>query len=944
MLRFSSVNLNGSGAQSTHKLANLRHFLITAKIHVCFIQETKTRGLSIAFRTYFPDSEFHIFYTNISQGACILVSKSLLPEPEFDVEFNQSSNSSTSQILQNLTLTNSAEFSFRFSHTYCSPSFPIPPSFFSEINDFDPDVCLGDINVTTHSTEINTWLSSASCTLSENLVDFPTFCNHTTKTLTTTPDAVYVKPSLLHNIDVIDSGVIPGDHVRIDCNMTTPLLANSHNTSKSPPRTRTVYAFERNADKILQIWDTFVSTSNFTTLLSTLDDIKDAAREKTRTPTEFDDFQGDHDSAESANAEIDKKWADFVQTCNGEFRLGEVWKFIRRFEKSGKQSASVKISRNRTRDAYRETRKKCTLSKPVQKDKALKVERILKRYRRLAQKTDLKSVYFTRAELDAAVSGANKSSSPGVDSVTWKALPPSGHAAWSGILHAINTSTFKSDHVNIPPCLKNARLIFAPKQNGKLRPISIIVTLGILIERLFQSRIDTIISSDTLLSNRFGFIRKRSCEDVIGQIQAEIHTHKSNKLKVAMLALDLRSAYDLVQHADLIIALDDFLRRNNLPRKHCFILLFAESWLSDRKISFESTSFQPTVGLAQGSPISCSFFVIAFAYQTSPYDGDVTISAYFFADDVNIICAGKTLALVELALAHVVDDVQMYCTATSMILSIEKCRVIWFSLDRPQNSAYVSPVAIKSATTVKILGVTLDSHLTYAAHVDTVIAYIKKYMSPLRYLVKLGLSDSLSRQFALTIRSKITYGLYWFFKLCETRKQLLERRWRNVLRGTLQARRCLSTSYVYLAGGLPTITNFANYLLSKRAFFWHTKKVAQRPIPTIEDALKLTTGPYQKTRKTTAKTTSQSIFEKRVRESNPPTAALLEIVSKNQDLFKKITATQHWPDAKVRKALNAKTVPLYDLWSKNTRREIFNKYTPVFTSPNDQSQATISQI
>ena len=450
MLRFTSVNLNGSGDQSTHKLANLRHFLITAKIPVCFIQELKTRGLSIAFRTYFPESEFHIFYTNISQGAAILVSKTLLPEPEFDVEFQQSSNSSSSQILQNLTLTNSAEFSFRFSHTYCSPALPFPPSFFAEINDFDPDVCLGDINVTTHSTEINTWLSSASCNLSENLVDFPTFQNHTTKTLTTTPDAVYVRPSLLHNIDVIDSGVIPGDHVRIDCNMTTPLLANHNSPPQTPKRTRTVYAFERNAEEITQIWDNFVATSDFSTLLSTLEAIKDAAREQTRAPTEFDEFQGEHESAESANAEIDNKWAEFVQQCNGEFRLGEVWKFIRRFEKSNKQSPSVKISRNRTRDAYRETRKKCTLSKPVQKDKALKVERILKRYRRLARKTDLKSVHFTRPELDAAISGANKSSSPGVDSVTWKALPPPGHAAWTGILHAINNSTFKKDHVKRP--------------------------------------------------------------------------------------------------------------------------------------------------------------------------------------------------------------------------------------------------------------------------------------------------------------------------------------------------------------------------------------------------------------------------------------------------------------------------------------------------------------
>ena len=80
-------------------------------------------------------------------------------------------------------------------------------------------------------------------------------------------------------------------------------------------------------------------------------------------------------------------------------------------------------------------------------------------------------------------------------------------------------------------------------------------------------------------------------------------------------------------------------------------------------------------------------------------------------------------------------------------------------------------------------------------------------MSPLRYLVKLGLSDALARQFALGIRCKITYGLYWYFKVAETRKQLLERWWCNVQRTALGARKALSRSYIYLASGFPKPTN-----------------------------------------------------------------------------------------------------------------------------------------
>ena len=398
-----------------------------------------------------------------------------------------------------------------------------------------------------------------------------------------------------------------------------------------------------------------------------------------------------------------------------------------------------------------------------------------------------------------------------------------------------------------------------------------------------------------------------------------------------MLALDLRSAYDLVQHADLIIALDELLRRNNAPRKHCFILLFAHNWLTHRKVSFEHTSFAPIVGLPQGSPISCSFFVIVMTFEATSDDPNVLISVYIFCDDITAIVASKTLASVETALTQLLADADSWCHATSMHLSVEKCRVLWFGLDRPPKTAYVSPVPVTAALTIKILGVTFDSHLTYAAHVDGIIAYIKKYMSPLRYLVKLGLSDALARQFALGIRCKITYGLYWYFKVAETRKQLLERWWCNVQRTALGARKALSRSYIYLASGFPKIQNFNQYLLTKRAFFWYTKKVPTRPIPTLKSTLEaLPNATNSRTRRTTSQQSSQSRFEKHSRTTNPPTAALHKIVQENRQLIDEIVKTDKWPDTKVRRALGAQTVPMHDLWNKKTRLEIFKKYTPVF--------------
>ena len=329
-------------------------------------------------------------------------------------------------------------------------------------------------------------------------------------------------------------------------------------------------------------------------------------------------------------------------------------------------------------------------------------------------------------------------------------------------------------------------------------------------------------------------------------------------------------------------------------------------------------------------------------FNTHSQSPDVHISVYIFCDDINITIASKTLPLLESALADAINDVESWCDTASMHLSIEKCKVLWFGLDRPPKSAYVSPVRVKSTTSIKVLGVTFDAHLTFSDHVNSIIAFIKKYLPPLRYLVKLGLSDALARQFAMTVRSKITYGLYWFYKLCDTRKELVERWWRNVLRATLGARKALSRSYLFLASGLPKIANFNNYLLTKRAYFWHLKNVPSRPIPTIQTTLDNLPKPptYLRNRKTTSQKTSTSLYAKRTRETNAPTAALSKIVAENKELFQEIQSKNKWLDSQVRKALGAQSVKLYDLWNRETRREIFKKYTPVFEVPasNDQTQ------
>ena len=950
VLKFTSVNINGIGKSSTHKLTSLKNHIRSTKTHFVFLQELRTKTLPIHFRKIFPSSLFQFYHSFQSRGVGILVNKTLLPNSDFTLNFHQIQSSSC--VVQNLEIIskfNNCSNSLKFTHAYCSPSHCIPTRFYTDINEFKPDVCLGDVNVTAHRADLERWLNRSTTDLTHNLVKFKTYFDHNRKELVTTPDAVYVKPALADSIVVMDSSVIYSDHVRIDCRLSTAILGPA--PTPKLKKLQVTFNFNDNEEQIGEIWQTLPIVPDLGDVMKCLNDIKKCSKSEKLTDTDYGKFLKETPTAptitaEQANRDIDDDWRAFVQECNGNQRLGEIWDFLRAHEANPNDAPKkLQIPRNRANKAFNELKNKCTrphgpMSR-VQHDKQLKVARILRKWHKKAAEVTFDEAKFSITELQQAISGANKASSAGPDGITWAALPnPSNLRVWRSILYAINHYIFADHKVHLPSWTKRSRLVQAPKSNGKLRPISVISCLAILIERLFQARLDAIISADPVLANRFGFVKKRSTEDVIGLVLQNVESAKALKHHVAMLSLDLQSAYDLVDHLDLIIALDEFLTRNNVPKNAAYIMLFCESWLKNRVICFEKTTFQPTVGLAQGAPCSCSFFVIVMTFNARTHSESIIITTYVFADDLQIVLSSPDFATLESALKHTIADVEAWCNASNMILSVEKCRVMWFT----EKSA---EIGIESADSLRVLGVTIDRKLNFNEHTLTIIDYIKKYLPPLRHLVKLGLSDHLSRQFAMTIRCKIAYGTHWIFKIPATRLETLELWWCNTLRAYLGARRRLSRSYLYAGAGLPKIINYANYILVKRAYFWDSKNLNSRPFLTIQQILQNLQNQHKThnltTRLSTSQNTSTSLFQKRKTDTNSTNAALMALVEKHRDTFVKLCAGGKWKDREIRLLLGAGSEKLSQLWTKAVRREIFAKFTPVYATAEDTQPGELDE-
>lgn len=942
MLKFSFANVNGIGARSVQKLERIKHHISTTNRHLFFLQELKVKSLPVAFKSIFPEPKFTTYHTFNSQGAAIILNNKLLPNSQFSINLSQSNSSSA--LHQKLEITDKSDKkSVKFSHLYISPSHAFPERILTEINEFSPEFVLGDPNLTVHGDNFNHWLNNEESAYSNSLVDFPTFRNHTTRSLCTTPDALYPKTDLIPATNVSDSGVIYSDHVRIDVNFASKLKFSQSNETP-PTKTPQKYNFRAKHSQISKIWENLPEKPKLFQTRQSLQNIANISKIP-KNPEIPNPETTPSDTNEEATKKINQKFQKFCKNVNVSRELGRVWKFIKKHQNDPSDSPnSVKIARNKQRRSFIALKSKLTRDRQlpltkVQHDKARKVKRILKRYTAYYKNLSFEQVAFSESELSVVLDGLNTGSSAGPDGTTWAAFPDKNSTHWNKILFSINDHLFRSRRITLPPWCKTARLVLVPKTDGsgKDRPISILNFLACIIDRLKQNRLDLLIHADPKLRDRFGFIRTRNCDDVAGCLLKNVENDKLHKLFSCLLQLDLSSAYDLVSYVNLIIALDIFLRRNNAHRTHPHLLLFVHDWTQNRKIIFENTKFSPTNGLPQGAPLSTSLFVIVFNYfPKKPADPTSKITPYFFADDLSLYVSSKSLKALKTTVTSLISDFQNWCNTNDMILNLEKSKILWFCTSEP---ALDSPIEAKKS--VRVLGIQFDKRLTFAEHTSNIVNYCKKFRSPLFYLIKMGLNDSLARQFILGIRSKFTYGLYWLGKIAQTHMKTLETWWTNMMRTWLGARKLLSRKFIFQASGLPKIKDFAEYLLVKRSYFQKSKNLASYPVPSIKESLKLINKNRSRNhkfdrdvRESTACQTEKIDFVIRQREKGSAAAWLSSILKSKPSLANKLTTTTEWPDSFVRISLNAKSRKLKNLWSKSERRTIFERETPEIPHEN----------
>jgi len=384
--------------------------------------------------------------------------------------------------------------------------------------------------------------------------------------------------------------------------------------------------------------------------------------------------------------------------------------------------------------------------------------------------------FFTIKEIQNAISSL-KNSCPGEDDVHNLFLKNMSEKYVECFLEMFNKSWQEE---RVPEKWKVGLMIPILKpgkdstQTSSYRPITMLSTIGKLMERMVCNRIEWVIENGNLISEtQYGFRKGRSTYDSLTYLEHTIRdTLISGKICVVVF-VDLKGAFDRVWHMGVIYKLKTLGFSGR-------IIGWLYSYLCDRKFKIllegrASAERDITSGVPQGAVISPTLFNVLLS--DLPKIEGVTYSE--FADDLAIYCSGKDVEAVVQKVQSAVNSIHDWTLEWGQSVSIQKTKAMYFTNRRiyPINIS-INGQPIEYVPKFKFLGMVFDGpRLSWKHHISHLRVSCSKSISVMKSVShnKWGADrDTLLRFYVATIRSKLDYASHLYANAAGTHLDALD--------------------------------------------------------------------------------------------------------------------------------------------------------------------------
>ena len=291
------------------------------------------------------------------------------------------------------------------------------------------------------------------------------------------------------------------------------------------------------------------------------------------------------------------------------------------------------------------------------------------------------------------------------------------------------------------------------------RPIPILPIISKVFERILYDQFYEYLTSNNLLSKQqFGFRRFHSTMSTLLDCTNEWYINMDRGLYNLVVFLDLKKAFDTVDHVLLLAKLE-------LYGVTGLALNLFKSYFAERLqvCSVNGKLSNPRIvscGVPQGSILGPLLFLV--------YINDLPnclqfTSARLFADDTNITVSGKSIEEMERTINLDLLNVKEWLLANKLSLNIVKTE--YLLIGSPHNIKHLSSEpnvcvgneSIERVQVTKALGVQLDEHLAFNSHVDHISGKISAGISALKRIKEYTDQETLKSVYYALVQPHFDY-------------------------------------------------------------------------------------------------------------------------------------------------------------------------------------------
>jgi len=304
-----------------------------------------------------------------------------------------------------------------------------------------------------------------------------------------------------------------------------------------------------------------------------------------------------------------------------------------------------------------------------------------------------------------------------------------------------------------------------PLDFSNYRPISLLTSFSKVIEKIIHKRLYHFLDQQKLIVNeQHGFRQKASTETAAFFLLNTILLSLDKKSLAVVLFLDLRKAFDCVDHAILLYKLNYYGisgKANELMKS--YITDRYQRVVLDDKFSNKLVSEWKCIkhGVPQGSVLGPLLFLIYI--NDLPRTIDNYANSVLFADDTSIIITNTDPQEFKQTIDISIQETNDWFLSNLLTVNYNKTQFLqFFAKKKIPIQIITSNSILNNINTTKFLGLTLDSMLSWREHITALTLKLNKSCFAFRAIKPFMTTRVLKMVYYSYFHSIMSYGIiFW---------------------------------------------------------------------------------------------------------------------------------------------------------------------------------------